>query len=92
MSNYFIDKVYHDGYFKALLDVKNWYENHSEIIKYYKLSNYNGILLILNKLIEKRNELMEYAEDIEIIIKPEEMLKKKIMKLNKYENSKSISQ
>jgi hypothetical protein len=66
LSDSCFNSTYRQGYFKALLDVKNWWENHSESIKYLRLGSYKGALLILEKLLEVREDLMLLGMDAEI--------------------------
>lgn len=53
---------YIGGYSKALLDVKNWFEDHSEILKFNRLYNEKGIRNILWALLENRAELRETGD------------------------------
>ena len=50
---------YTQGYTKALLDVKAYFETHSEAIKHNKLWNAKGVIKILDALIENREEMRE---------------------------------
>ena len=58
---------YIGGYSKALLDVKNWFEDHSEILKFNRLYNEKGIRNILWALLENRAELRETG-DVELYV------------------------
>lgn len=44
-------------YTKALVDVLNWFEGHSEDLKYHKLFNCKGVIAVLKALVEHREEL-----------------------------------
>ena len=50
---------YNRGYTKALIDVQNFLESHSEAMKYNKLYSYKGISAILVALIQNHEELRE---------------------------------
>lgn len=50
---------YNRGYTKALLDVKNFFEEHSEAMKYNKLYSHKGISAVLSALIQNHEELRE---------------------------------
>ena len=54
--------TYNGGYTKALIDVVRWFENHSNIIKFYKLYGYGNIVKILKALLENREELRETGD------------------------------
>jgi hypothetical protein len=58
-SDYFFDAAYRKGYFKALLDARNFWESREAAVKAWRLTSYKGVLLILNKLLEERDELRE---------------------------------
>ena len=50
---------YNRGYTKALIDVQNFLESHSEAMKYNKLYSHKGISAVLSALIQNREELRE---------------------------------
>lgn len=54
--------TYENGYTKALLDVVNWFKNHSESLKYCKLYKREGIEKVLDALLENRAELRETGD------------------------------
>lgn len=56
---------YEHGYTKALLDVVNWFKNHSESLKYHKLYKLECIEKLLDALLENRAELRETG-DVEL--------------------------
>ena len=64
-----LNGMYNKGYTKALLDVKNFFEYHSDSIKYNKLYKYNGIMAILSALLEYRDELRDMGSIEDLIIK-----------------------
>ncbi len=49
--------TFNGGYTKALVDVLNWFEGHSEDLKFHKMFNCNGVIAILKALIDHREEL-----------------------------------
>lgn len=60
---------YNRGYTKALIDVQNFFESHSEAMKYNKLYSHKGISAILSALIQNREELGETGEIDDLIVK-----------------------
>ena len=50
---------YNHGYTKALLDVQEWFRNHSLTMRYNRLYNEKGVNAILAALVENREELRE---------------------------------
>lgn len=60
------ETVRRDGYFQALLDVKNWFARHSISLKNNKMYNQNGIRLILGALADNADYFSEMAEDTEL--------------------------
>ena len=50
---------YNHGYTKALLDVQEWFSSHSGDMKTYRLFNENGVINVLDVLVENREELRE---------------------------------
>ena len=53
---------YEGGYTKALIDVVNWFENHSIAMRYNKLYNRQCVEKLLNALLENRAELRETGD------------------------------
>lgn len=49
--------TFNGGYTKALLDVQNFFSNHSDSLKFCKLYNQKGVMKVLSALIEHREEL-----------------------------------
>lgn len=70
--NFFAECDYRHGYKKALLDIKEWFERHSESIKFYHKYNKKGIESILAELNRNSDKLREEGGDLDIIIKKEE--------------------
>lgn len=62
-----LDGRYNAGYIKALIDVKNFFEDHSEVMKRCRLNNQKGISALLKLILENHEELRETG-DIENVI------------------------
>jgi hypothetical protein len=60
---------YNRGYAKALIDVQNFLESHSEAMKYNKLYSHKGISAVLSALIQNREELRETGTVDDLIAK-----------------------
>lgn len=58
--------LYRQGYFKALLDVKNYFDTHSESLKYLKMYNSKKLPLLLQAFIDNADEMMMWGEDIDL--------------------------
>lgn len=50
-------ETYTGGYLKALLDVRSFFEGHSETLKLNRLYNQKGVMQLLDALIDNRDEL-----------------------------------
>lgn len=61
---------YIGGYTKAILDVANWFENHTEALKHERLYNAKGIRKVLSALLDNRAELRETG-DVKLVINTE---------------------
>ena len=64
-NNYSFD--YRNGYFKALLDVKNYFDSHSETLKNNKIYNSKKIPKLLQLFIDNCEKMMMYGDEIELI-------------------------
>ena len=62
---------YNHGYAKAVLDVYEYFMNHSYNLKYQRLYNQKGIEMILRQLVENRQELRMYG-DVRLLYNPKE--------------------
>lgn len=60
------ETVRRDGYFQALLDVKNWFSKHSVILKNSKMYNQKGITLLLSALVDYSDYMFEMGEDMDL--------------------------
>lgn len=54
--------TFNGGYTKALIDVKNYFEGHTDILSWNHMWNRKGVLQVLNALIEHREELRETGD------------------------------
>ena len=54
-----LDGRYNAGYIKALIDIKDFFEDHSEAMKLYHLNNQKGISALLKFILENHEELRE---------------------------------
>ncbi len=63
---------YENGYIKALLDAKNWFEQHSDSLRFARMYNAKGIPQILDCMMKNHTKMMDLGEDFEIFIKRED--------------------
>ena len=63
--NFLAECDYAHGYQQALTDIKNWFNQHSESIKYYKMFNHEGVLAILSAMEMNAETMQKYGEDTE---------------------------
>ena len=61
-----MDFSYRQGYFKALLDVKNYFDTHSETLKYLKMYNSKKIPLLLQAFVENADTMMLYGDNLNL--------------------------
>ena len=66
--NFVEESIHRQGYFKALVDVKNWFDQHSETLKCNKMYNKKGISLMLNAFLNNMDTFMKYADFTEFIV------------------------
>lgn len=59
---------YRKGYFKAILDMKNFLESHTVVLKHEKINNAAGIIAILCCILTDLPKFMETAETTEFIV------------------------
>ncbi|MBR5357573.1 MAG: hypothetical protein IK121_11720 [Lachnospiraceae bacterium] len=59
---------YNIGYQKALMDVLNWFENHSITLKQNKMYNEKRIQQILKCLANNADALKDEGEDLELTV------------------------
>lgn len=56
------DIGYDRGYFKALLDINNWFEYHSADLKFTKAYTAKRVPVLLKAFVENSDYLKEYGE------------------------------
>ena len=61
-----MDFSYRQGYFKALLDVKNYFDTHSDNLKYLKMYNSKKIPLLLQAFLDNVDTMIIWGEHIEL--------------------------
>jgi hypothetical protein len=61
------------GYFKALLDVCNFWDDRSNFIKYLRLTSHSKVGFVLRKLLENRERFMQAGIDVDIVITNKEL-------------------
>jgi hypothetical protein len=60
------ETVYRQGYDRALLDVKEWFDRHSMSLKMERLYSKQGIDLLLNALIENSERFSVEGDEMEL--------------------------
>lgn len=60
------ETVRRDGYFQALLDVKNWFHNHSISLKRERMYNQKGVQQILSAMADNADYMSEVAGEMEM--------------------------
>ena len=73
-----IETARREGYFQALLDVKNWFERHSAALKLCRMYNQKNIQMILSEISKNSDTFQKFGEDTEIFFEYE---KKKVTKI-----------
>lgn len=76
-ANFLQERDYAHGYQKALLDVLEFFQRRSNIIKLLHLYNQSGIELILKGMADNAEEMQKLGSDIEFEIHEEVIGKKK---------------
>ena len=71
IRNFLQERDFEHGYAKAIIDITNYIEHHSETLKTNKLMNRKGILLLLKAMYENRETFLEVGEDINFILTKE---------------------
>lgn len=72
------ETVRHEGYFQALLDVKNWFERHSTALKNLRMYNQRNIEMLLSEISKNADTFQKFGDDTEIFF---EFEKKKVTKV-----------
>jgi len=61
------------GYFRALSDFSDFWQENKNALKIYKLSAWEGVDFLIKKLIENRNGLYYFGRDFDIEFSKEEI-------------------
>ena len=80
IRNFLQERDYANGYQKALLDVRDFFERRSDAMKVLHLYNKDGLNLILKGMVENAEEMQELGSDIEFEISDEKVGNKIIHK------------
>lgn len=59
---------YRQGYIKALIDVKNYVDSHSHVMKHYKLYNSKKLPMLLQAFIDNADEMIAMGDMIELTL------------------------
>lgn len=59
---------YRQGYIKALIDVKNYVDNHSYVMKQCKLYNSKKLPMLLQAFIDNADEMIAMGDMIELTL------------------------
>ena len=73
-----IETARREGYFQALLDVKNWFERHSKALKIFRMYNLKNIGMLLSEISKNADTFQKFGDDTEIYFEYE---KKKVTKV-----------
>jgi hypothetical protein len=60
------DTGYSKGYFKALLDLRTWLDEHSESVQTFRLNNYADLKLIVQYFLDHHREAQMYGGYLEV--------------------------
>lgn len=69
--NWNIETARHEGYFQALLDVKNWFERHSTALKVFRMYSRKNIGMLLSEISKNADTFQKYGDDTEIFFEYE---------------------
>lgn len=70
--NFLKECDYRSGYMNAIFDVKDWFERHSEAVRYYRMYNKKGIEKILSVMMDNLEKMMELGGFYDLTISKEE--------------------
>lgn len=73
-----IETARREGYFQALLDVKNWFERHSIALKIFRMYNLKNIGMLLSEISKNADTFQKFGDDTEKFF---EFEKKKVTKV-----------
>ena len=68
IRNFLKECDYDNGYRKAISDIKNWFDIHSNSLKYNKCYNEKSISAILSAMEQNSEVMLKYADFAEFII------------------------
>ena len=63
IKNFLQSCDYENGYRKAISDIRNWFENHTETMKHNRLFNHRGVIDILSAMERYPDKMIAYGED-----------------------------
>lgn len=66
---YYLNFEYKQGYFKALQDVKNYFDSHSDVLKKHKMYNAKKLPILLQAFLDNWDKMVYEGDNIEITIK-----------------------
>lgn len=69
--NYEYETIYKQGYDKALLDIKNWFEGHSISLKQNRMYNKKDINLLLDAFLYNSDTFIKYGDFTEFVLSPD---------------------
>lgn len=58
---------YRGGYLKALLDVKNYFDSHSDMLKHLRMYNSKKIPLLLQAFVDNADKMMLEGDNIDFV-------------------------
>lgn len=68
-----------EGYFQALLDVKNWFERHSASLKTLRMYNQKNIGMLLSEISNNADAFQKFGDETEMFF---EFENKKVTKVH----------
>lgn len=80
IRNFLQERDYAHGYQKALQDVFNWFNGHSESLTFNKMYNRQGVALILKCMADNADTMQKLGDSIEFMIHDEQVGKKIVHK------------
>lgn len=68
MDNFTTGSNYRDGYIQAVNDVRNWFERHSESMRFWRMYNKNGVMKVLASMCKNVDGMIVNGEEAELRI------------------------
>jgi hypothetical protein len=68
MIDYYTDVVYRKGYFKAVVDIRNFLDRYEGTIKMFRLGNSKGLKMLSKALLDGRDVLRERGDAADLCI------------------------